>query len=62
MFNVVPLHLMNLMGENCGVFHLCGFRLSVLLFYNLLIVICFCLSFSLICFSSDLLSIVLSLG
>jgi len=48
-------------GELC-VFRLCTFRLSVLLFYNLLCVICFSLSFSLICFSSDLLSIVLSLG
>jgi len=40
----------------------CVFSLSVLLFYNLLFVIYFNLSFSLICFSSDLLSIVLSLG
>jgi len=53
---IVPLHLMNSMGENC----VCFVCLPCVI-YSLLCVICFSLSFSLICFSSDLLSIVLSL-
>ena len=30
MFDVVPLHLMNSMGENCVCFVLCVFRVSAL--------------------------------
>jgi len=57
MFYVDPLHLMNSIGENC----VCFVCLACV-FYSLLFCICFSLVFSLVCFNSVLLCIVLKFG